>query len=123
MLRPFAWYVGTVARCCDLLDIVVCSLKLVKLLVQQVPTFLLFCDQRSVTPTRCARLQGLYYSLAVRRFQTILGVGLRIFPHFHGGLRLTNHSTVTENYYFFARFSVFMHFHERITVLEVTVSV
>ena len=68
-------------------------------------------------------ISGPFYSLAVRRFQTILGVGLRIFPHFRGGLRLTNHGTVTENRTFFAWFSVFMHFHERITVLEVVVSV
>ena len=66
---------------------------------------------------------GPYYSLAGRRFQTILGVGLRIFPHFRGDLRLTNHGTVTVNRSFFAWFSVFMHFHERITVLEVAVSV
>ena len=45
-----------VASCCDLLDVVVCSLKPVKLLAQQVPTFLLFCDRRSVTPTCCVRL-------------------------------------------------------------------
>ena len=52
-----------------------------------------------------------------------LGVRLRIFLHFRGGLRLTNHGTVTENHCFLARFSVFMHFRERIAVLEVAVSV
>ena len=66
---------------------------------------------------------GPYYSLAVRWFQTILGVRLRIFHHFRDGLRLTNHGTVTINRSFIARFSVFMHFHEQITVLEVAVSV
>ena len=69
-----------------------------------------------------SKILGSYYSLAVRRFQTILGGGLRIFPHFRGGLRLANHGTVTENHCVFARFSVFMHFHGRITVLEVAVS-
>ena len=69
------------------------------------------------------RLARPYYSLADRRFQTVWGVGLRIFPHFRGGLRLTNHGTVTGNPCFFARFSVLMHFHERITVLEEAVSV
>ena len=48
---------------------------------------------------------------------------MRVFPHFRSGLRLTNHGSVTENHCFFARFSVFMHFHERSTVLEVVVSV
>ena len=58
-------------------------------------------------PVNCPNpCKGSYYSLAVRRFQTILGVGLRIFPHFRGGLRLTNHGTVTVNRSFFARFSV-----------------
>ena len=52
-----------------------------------------------------------------------MGVGLRKFPYFRGGLRLTNHGSVTENHCFFARFSVFMHFHQRITVLEVGVLV
>ena len=66
-----------------------------------------------------AVIKGPYY----RRFQTVLRVGLRIFLHFRGGLRLTNHDTVMENHCFFARFSVFMHFHERVAVLEVAVSV
>ena len=81
-------------------------------------------EQASIDRWRSrGRSRGHYYSLAVRRFQTILGVGSRIYPHFRGGLRLTNHGTMTENRSFFARFSVFMHFHKRITVLEVAVSV
>ena len=70
-----------------------------------------------------AAIKGPYYSLAVRRFQTVLRIGLRIFLHFGGGLWLTNHDMVMENHCFFARFSVFMHFHEGIAVLEVAVSV
>ena len=66
---------------------------------------------------------GPYYSLAVRRFRTILGVGLRIFSYFRGDLRLTNDGSVTENFAFSLGFRFFMHFHKRITVLEVAVSV
>ena len=66
---------------------------------------------------------GPYYSLAVRRFRTILGVGLRIFSYFRGGLRLTNDGSVTENFAFSLGFRYFMHFHKRITVLKVAVSV
>ena len=45
MLRPFA---HPVACCWMLLRIVAQSLKPVKLFSQQLPTFLLFCDRRSV---------------------------------------------------------------------------
>ena len=45
MLRPFA---HPVACCCMLLAVVVQSLKPVKLLSQQLPTFLLFRDRRRV---------------------------------------------------------------------------
>ena len=38
------------------LGLVAYSLKPVKLLAQQVPTFLLFCDRRSVAQQCCARL-------------------------------------------------------------------
>ena len=46
MLRPFA---HPVACCWMLLRVVVQSLKPVKLFSQQLPTFLLFCDRRSVS--------------------------------------------------------------------------
>ena len=45
MLRPFA---HPVACCWMLLRVVAQSLKPVKLFSQQLPTFLLFCDRRSV---------------------------------------------------------------------------
>ena len=45
MLRPFA---HPVAFCCVLLGVVAQSLKPVKLFSQQLPTFLLFPDRRSV---------------------------------------------------------------------------
>ena len=40
------------------------SLKPVKLLAQQVPTFLLFCDRRSVAQQCCVRLHGTATTLA-----------------------------------------------------------
>ena len=46
MLRPFA---HPVASCCVLLRVVAQRLKPVKLFSQQLPTFLLFRDRRSVT--------------------------------------------------------------------------
>ena len=45
MLRPFA---HPVACCCALFGVFAQSLKPVKLMSQQLPTFLLFCDHRSV---------------------------------------------------------------------------
>ena len=45
-----------VACCCDLLEVVGWSLKLVKLQRQQVPTFLLFRGHRSVVQQCCVRL-------------------------------------------------------------------
>ena len=45
MLRPFA---HPVACCCVLLGLVAQSLKPVKLLRQQLPTLVLFCDRQSV---------------------------------------------------------------------------
>ena len=41
-----------------MLALVAYSLKLVKLLAQQVPTFLLFCDRRSTAQQCCVRLHG-----------------------------------------------------------------
>ena len=44
--------------CCMLLDVVAPSLKLVKLFSQQLPTFLLFCDRRSVAQQCWIHLHG-----------------------------------------------------------------
>ena len=56
MLRPFA---HPVACCWMLLEVVVAqSLKPVKLFSQQLPTFLLFCDRRSVAQQCWIRLHG-----------------------------------------------------------------
>ena len=55
MLRPFA---HPVACCWMLLRVVVQSLKLVKLFSQQLPTFLLFCDRRSVAKQCWMRLHS-----------------------------------------------------------------
>ena len=55
MLRPFA---HPVACCWMLLRIVAQSLKPVKLFSQQLPTFLLFCDRRSVAQQCWIRLHG-----------------------------------------------------------------
>ena len=44
--------------CCMLLHVVVPSLKLVKLFSQQLPTFLLFCDRRSVAQQCWIRLHS-----------------------------------------------------------------
>ena len=53
MLRPFAHPVGC---CWMLLRVVAQSLKPVKLFSQQLPTFLLFCDRRSVAQQSWIRL-------------------------------------------------------------------
>ena len=55
MLRPFAY---PVACCRMLLRVVAQSLKLVKLFSQQLPTFLLFRDRRSVAQQRWIRLHS-----------------------------------------------------------------
>ena len=55
MLRPFA---HPVACCWMLLRVVVQSLKPVKLFSQQLPTFLLFCDRRSVAQQCWIRLHS-----------------------------------------------------------------
>ena len=55
MLRPFA---HPVACCWMLLRVVAQSLKPVKLFSQQLPTFLLFCDRRSVAQQCWIRLHG-----------------------------------------------------------------
>ena len=47
-----------------MLALVVYSLKPLKLLAKQVPTFLLFCDRRSVAQQYCARLYGTTTTLA-----------------------------------------------------------
>ena len=48
-IKPRALHVASVCTpCCMLLDVVVQSLKPVKLFSQQLSTFLLFCDRRSV---------------------------------------------------------------------------
>ena len=53
-----------IACCCDLLEVVGCSLKLVKLQSQQVPTFLLFCGHRSVVQQCCVRLHSISNNVA-----------------------------------------------------------
>ena len=55
MLRPFA---HPVACCWMLLRVVAQSLKPVKLFSQQLPTFLLFCDRRSVAQRCWIRLHS-----------------------------------------------------------------
>ena len=55
MLRPFA---HPVACCWMLLRVVAQSLKPVKLFSQQLPTFLLFCDRRSVAQQCWIRLHS-----------------------------------------------------------------
>ena len=73
MLRPFAWNhnnVGTV-----LLALVAYSLKPVKLLAQQVPTFLLFCDRRSLAQQYCAHLHG---TTTMKCMSTSIGILRRI---------------------------------------------
>ena len=55
MLRAFAHHV---VCCCDLLEVVGWSLKLVKLQSQQVPTFLLFGGHRSVVQQCYVRLHS-----------------------------------------------------------------
>ena len=51
-------------QCWHLLALVAYSLKQVKLLAQQVPIFLLFCDRRSVAQQCCVRLHGTATILA-----------------------------------------------------------
>ena len=59
MLRPFAHPVAHPVACCwMLLRVVVQSLKPVKLFSQQLPTFLLFCDRRSVAQQCWIRLHS-----------------------------------------------------------------
>ena len=53
-----------VACCCDLLEVVGWSLKLVKLQSQQVPTFLLFRGHRSVVQQCCVRLHSTSNNVA-----------------------------------------------------------
>ena len=53
-----------VACCCDLLEVVGGSLKLVKLQSQQVPTFLLFRGHRSVVQQCCVRLHSTSNNVA-----------------------------------------------------------
>ena len=62
---------NTAVTCCvrlhgttTMLALVACSLKPIKLLAQQVQTFLLFCDRRSVAQQCCARLHGTPTMLA-----------------------------------------------------------
>ena len=55
MLRPFARHV---ACCCMLLRVVPQSLKRFKILSQQLPRFLLFCDRRSVAQQCWIRLHS-----------------------------------------------------------------
>ena len=62
---------NNVVTCCirlhgstTMLALVAYSLKPVKLLAQQVPTFLLFCDRRSVAQQCCVRLHGTATMLA-----------------------------------------------------------
>lgn len=55
---------GVVACCCDLLEVVGWSLKLVKLQSQQVPTFLLFRGHRSVVQQCCVRLHSTSNNVA-----------------------------------------------------------
>ena len=66
LLRPFAWNHNNVGTCWHLLALVAYSLKPVKLLAQQVPTFpiLLFCDRRSVAQQCCVRFHGTATMLA-----------------------------------------------------------
>jgi len=91
MLRPFA---HPVACCWMLLRVVAQSLKLIKLFSQQLPTFLLFCDCRSVAQQCWIRLHsssnivgathahyawftktcGLYPSHVALQVLTLLGV-------------------------------------------------
>ena len=53
------FHVGSVCTpCCMLLDVVAQSLKPVKLFSQQLPTFLLFHDRRSVAQPRWIRLHS-----------------------------------------------------------------
>ena len=50
---------------------------------------------------------GVYYSLAVWRFEAILSAGLRFYSHLSGGLRLKKYRAVEGNHKFSSRFSVF----------------
>ena len=61
LLRAFAYHV---VCCCDLLEVVGWSLKLVKLQSQQVPTFLLFRGHRSVVQQCCVRLHSTSNNVA-----------------------------------------------------------
>ena len=61
MLRAFAHHV---VCCCDLLEVVGWSLKLVKLQSQQVSTFLLFRGHRSVVQQCCVRLHSTSNNVA-----------------------------------------------------------
>ena len=88
MLRPFT---NPVACCCVLLRVVAQSLKPVKLLSQQLPTFLLFRDRRNVaqkcwihcwghvrtkvaTEFKFAKSYGLYPSHDALQVPTLLEV-------------------------------------------------
>ena len=51
--------------------------------------------------------EGVYYSLAVWRFEAILSAGLRFYSHLSDGLRLKNSRAVAGNHKFSSRFSVF----------------
>ena len=55
-----------VGCCCDLLEVVGWSLKLVKLQSQQVPTFLLFHGHRSVVQQCCVRLHSTSNNVGAR---------------------------------------------------------
>ena len=58
-IKPRALHVAFVCTpCCMLLDVVAQSLKPVKLFSQQLSTFLLFCDRRSVAQQCWIRLHG-----------------------------------------------------------------
>jgi len=103
MLRPFA---HPVAFCWMLLRVVAQSLKAVKLFSQQLPTFLLFRDRRSVAQQGWIRLHsssnivgatlahyawftktyGLYPSHDALQVPTLLGVVASVCtqPHIHG---------------------------------------
>ena len=59
MLQAFAHHV---VCCCDVLEVVGWSLKLVKLQSQQVPTFLLFRGHRSVVQQCCVRLHSTSFT-------------------------------------------------------------
>ena len=111
MLRPFAHHV---ACCWMLLRVVAQSLKPVKLFSQQLPTFLLFCDRRSVAQQCWIRLHsssnidgathahypwitktyGLYPSHDALQVPTLLGLSCCIRLHTTANTRATTPNIV-----------------------------